>query len=120
MDGWTVQSGDWWPVGVSEVVHFALIALRCPQYSPFLNSFCFSDDMGMGKTYQTLTLLGGLFRAKTIRNALVLAPLSVLESWEYEAREVFTICSPNVHIQVIHGDVSRGARYRHLHEALTW
>lgn len=62
------------------------------------------DDMGMGKTYVTLAYLGGLMRADTIRNALVICPVSVLQSWENEARKILPKCTSSVKITVISSD----------------
>jgi DNA excision repair protein ERCC-6 len=78
------------------------------------------DDMGMGKTYMTLTYLGGLMRTKAIRNALVIAPLSVLRSWESEAHKVAKLCVPNVSIQVLSSGVAKATRSRRLQNALQW
>jgi SNF2 family DNA or RNA helicase len=78
------------------------------------------DDMGLGKTFQTLTLLGGLMRAKTIRNALVVAPLSVLRSWEREANAIAKACVPHIRIQVVSSDISKAARSKRLQDALEW
>ena len=41
---------------------------------------------------QILALIGGLFRCRTIRNALVVCPVSVVQSWEKEAKQVFDLC----------------------------
>lgn len=82
--------------------------------------FLLRDDMGMGKTYQALALLGGLMRARTIRNALVVAPVSVLRSWENEARKVVTLCVPNIHIQVISSAIPSNKRVPYLQKALKW
>eukprot|EP00980_Cylindrotheca_fusiformis_P018600 scaffold6162_cov154-Cylindrotheca_fusiformis.AAC.10 len=78
------------------------------------------DDMGLGKTFQTLTLLGGLMKAKTIRNALVIAPLSVLRSWEREAHNVARACVPHMQIQVISSDIPKATRSRRLLHAMQW
>jgi len=78
------------------------------------------DDMGMGKTFMTLTYLGGLMRAKTIKNALIIAPLSVLRSWEKEAGKVSAACVPNVRIQVLSSDIGRNRRQEMLRRALEW
>jgi SNF2 family DNA or RNA helicase len=78
------------------------------------------DDMGMGKTYMALTLLGGLMRARTIRNALIIAPLSVLRSWESEASKVVKQCVPNVRTVTVSSGMSKATRYRHLQAALEW
>jgi hypothetical protein len=41
-----------------------------------------ADDMGLGKTMQTLAYLGSLMRARTISNAIVVCPKSVVQNWE--------------------------------------
>ena len=79
------------------------------------------DDMGMGKTYQTLAYLGGLMRAHTIRNALVVAPLSVLQSWEKEARLIMErSCVPKVTIIVVSSDMPKHRRCDIVQQALSW
>ncbi len=59
------------------------LALTC------MCSICFlpfilnqADDMGLGKTMQTLAYLGSLMRARTISNAIVVCPKSVVQNWE--------------------------------------
>ena len=76
------------------------------------------DDMGMGKTYTTLTYLGGLMRATTIRNALIVAPVSVLRSWEKEAQRVLKQCVPHCRIVVLTSNVRN--RSQVLQQALEW
>lgn len=83
------------------------------------------DDMGLGKTYQTLTYLGGLFSTGTIRNALVVAPVSILRSWEKEAQHVLAnmMDSSVVPIQikvVSSSDSNRSRRNGIIIGALTW
>jgi len=41
-----------------------------------------ADDMGLGKTMQTLAYIGSLMRARTISNAIVVCPKSVVQNWE--------------------------------------
>jgi DNA excision repair protein ERCC-6-like len=65
----------------------------------------------------TLSLLGGLMRSKTIRKALVVAPVSVLRNWENEAKKILSLCT-HVKIQVITSDTSKHARQRKLKQAL--
>ena len=78
------------------------------------------DDMGMGKTYMALTLLGGLMRDKTIRNCLIVAPLSVLRSWETEAEKVLKVCVPRVRVYVVSSDIGKATRCKRLQDALEW
>lgn len=78
------------------------------------------DDMGMGKTYQTLTFLGGMMRARTIRNAIVVAPLTVLRSWEKEAHNVLKACVSNLFIKVVSSDIAVSGRQHYLRSALEW
>lgn len=59
-------------------------------------------------------------RSKTIKNALVVAPLSLLRSWEKEAYKVMRQCVPHVHIQVVSSDTTRRTRQRRIDEALEW
>lgn len=68
------------------------------------------SDMGMGKTYVTLSFLGGMMRAGTIQNALVVAPLSVLQSWEKEAKKILPKCTPKVKITVLSSEIARRTR----------
>jgi SNF2 family DNA or RNA helicase len=78
------------------------------------------DDMGMGKSRTTLAFLGGLMRTETIRNALIVAPLSVLRSWEGEAHKVLRACVPGVRISVASSSTSKSIRYQRLQDALEW
>ena len=71
-----------------------------------------------GKTYMTLTYLGGLMRAKTIRNALIVVPLSVLRTWENEAGKVLQTCVPSCRITVLTSNVK--GRTSILARALEW
>lgn len=82
---------------------------------------CLADDMGMGKTRMVLTYLGGMLRSHTIRNALIIAPKSVLRSWESEARQIIkNCCVPSLRIKVIASEQSRNQRFGALQEALEW
>lgn len=42
------------------------------------------DDMGLGKTFQVNCLLTGLMRSNKIQKVLIIAPVSVLPSWNRE------------------------------------
>ena len=66
----------------------------------------------------TLTLLGGLMKSKTIRNGLIIVPLSVLRSWEAESEKVLKSCVPRAHVYVVSSDMGRELRYKHLQKAL--
>ena len=80
------------------------------------------DDMGLGKTIQTLTYLGGLFKCQTIRNALVICPLSVVQSWKNEADSVFDLCgiSARVSVMVVDSTCRKGLRASKLNFAMIW
>ena len=78
------------------------------------------DDMGLGKTFMTLTLLGGLMKAKTIKNALVLCPVSLLRTWENEAHKVLNtyLELPSVTIKVISSEMEKRKRAHLLQKAM--
>jgi SNF2 family DNA or RNA helicase len=58
-------------------------------------------------------------RAKSIRKALVVAPVSVLRNWENEANKIVKMCVRNAKIQVISSDSAKGhMRKKRLYEAL--
>jgi SNF2 family DNA or RNA helicase len=64
----------------------------------------------VGKTYMACTFIGGLMRSGVIRNALIVAPMSVLRSWEKTSVELISQCIPKVNIQVVSGGMSRNQR----------
>ena len=78
--------------------------------------------MGLGKTFQSCTLLGGLLRAKTIRNALIICPVAVLKNWEKEAKWILNgFCAiNNLTIQVIDSSMKRDRRAWMLEDAVRW
>ena len=49
-------------------------------------------------------------RAGTIRNALIIAPLSVLRSWEKEAWKILRQCVPSIKVTVLNSEVSKKRR----------
>ena len=51
------------------------------------------DDMGLGKTFQVNCLLTGLMRSDRIQRVLIVAPVSVLPSWN---RELVQHLAPHV------------------------
>jgi SNF2 family DNA or RNA helicase len=66
----------------------------------------------------TLTYLFSLMRCKTIRNALIVVPLSVLRSWEREASKVKRLGNSKCTVTVLTSNVS--GRERILAQALSW
>lgn len=67
------------------------------------------DDMGLGKTVQVSSYLRGLFASGAAATALVVAPLSVLDTW---VRELAVWC-PGAEVHKVHG-VSKAKRERML------
>lgn len=60
-------------------------------------------------------------KAGSIRNALIVAPVSVLHSWEKEARDIIKRhCYPSVTITVASSDVGKKRRSSMLCDALHW
>lgn len=76
------------------------------------------DDMGMGKTFMALSYLGGLMKGGTISNALIIAPVSVLRSWEKETRKTILCCVRQAEIHVVSGDMRKEQRSSILRRAL--
>lgn len=56
-------------------------------------------------------------KAKTIRKAIVVAPVSVLRNWENEARKILRLCC-DVKIQVLSSEITVYNRKKRLHQAL--
>ena len=74
-----------------------------------------ADDMGLGKTFMALAALGEYYRLCATRGVtqkpiLVVAPLSLLDTWKTEVEQTF-VTSPFVDIVTLHGDADLG-RYR--------
>jgi hypothetical protein len=72
---------------------------------------------------QTLAFIGGLFRCRTIRNALVVCPVSIVQSWKKEADKVFILCglSSTASVMVIDSNCcSKDVRARKLDSAMKW
>jgi SNF2 family DNA or RNA helicase len=57
-------------------------------------------------------------REKTIRNALIIAPVSVLRSWQNEANHVLRRCERRVVITVVSSDQQQRRRKKILRNAL--
>jgi SNF2 family DNA or RNA helicase len=77
-----------------------------------------ADSMGLGKTYVTAAFLGGLMRTRTIKNAVIVAPMSVLRSWEKELKRVVLKCVANAEIRVLESSRSDQQRSSILSAAL--
>ena len=83
------------------------------------------DDMGMGKTYQTLTLIFSLFQNSITTNALVLCPLTLVRNWEKEARIIHSKHFRNLDhdveiiIEVVTSEMSLSKRTKILQAALS-
>lgn len=58
-----------------------------------------ADDMGMGKTRQLVSYMGHCKDAKSKKPCLVVAPLSVLKTWQDE----FAATCPSINVSTVHG-----------------
>lgn len=58
-----------------------------------------ADDMGLGKTRQTVAFIAALFASQQARSVLIVAPLSLLTTWEQECRAAM----PTANIGLYHG-----------------
>lgn len=68
-----------------------------------------ADDMGLGKTLQLLTLLAWAFETDaTLPPALIVAPVSLLENWQEEAKRFFR--EGSLPIATIYGDALQSIR----------
>jgi SNF2 family DNA or RNA helicase len=71
-----------------------------------------------GKTYTTAAFLGALMRTRSIKNAVIVAPKSVLRSWEKELKRVVLKCVAKTDISVVDSSQSERQRQRALSAAL--
>ncbi len=102
------EEGIRWLIGLSQR------ALERPDEESLLGSLL-ADDMGLGKTLMVLVALGEYYRfcvarGVTQKPTLVVAPLSLLDTWKTEVEQTF-VTSPFVDIVTLHGDAGL-ARYR--------
>lgn len=83
----------------------------------YLSSFRFggvlADDMGIGKTIQTLAYLESRKERDGAKPSLVIAPTSVTHTWESEARR-FT---PGLRVLRLHSGSKRAEKYQDIAEA---
>ena len=90
-----------------------LVAYSNQTYVPTLTTLFYHQ------TFQTLTYLGGLMRARTIRNALIICPVSVIRTWEREGETILRqSCVPKINICVVSSDVKKHRRAHILQDAL--
>ncbi len=61
-----------------------------------------ADDMGTGKTVQASVAMRIAFREKSMRSALIVAPLSVLRVWDEHLRD----WAPDLQVTVVRGTVA--------------
>jgi len=72
-----------------------------------------TSESQMGKTMQTLAYLGSLMRAKTINNAIIVCPKSVVRSWEREANLILkNMCVPKASVYAVTSDMGKEKRKR--------
>ncbi|XP_066919121.1 DNA excision repair protein ERCC-6-like [Clytia hemisphaerica] len=69
------------------------------------------DDMGLGKTIQVISFMAGMFDAELIKNAIIVAPLSILVNWEKE----FAKWAGGIRIKPFHGTAKK-QRMKNLHK----
>jgi SNF2 family DNA or RNA helicase len=85
------------------------------------SDLCNMLDMGLGKTFQTCTLLAGLMRSRTISSALIVCPVAVMKMWEREAQMIVEkYCGVRVSIRIVDSSIRRERRAMLLDEALRW
>ncbi|MBL7146484.1 MAG: restriction endonuclease [Phycisphaerae bacterium] len=64
------------------------------------NGALLGDDMGTGKTVQSILAMRLLFQRGDVKSALIVCPLSVLTHWDREMER----WSPNLHVTVVRGN----------------
>jgi hypothetical protein len=115
-----------WECKYNRLVRFAspsttLKATRTPQSK----SRCLLTDVSSpspscfrGKTFSTAAAIGGLMRAQTAKSAVIVAPKSVLRSWEKELKRVVLKCVSTTVITVLSSNATDSERRRILATAL--
>ena len=81
------------------------------------------DEMGMGKTFLSLSFIMSLLDSRTIRNALVVCPNPILlTTWLSEATKVKDCFGSDCAIQVdvITSEIGEPERYKILKDAKNW
>lgn len=72
------------------------------------------DDMGLGKTFQVNCLLTGLMRSNKIQRALIIAPVSVLPSWNRELLQHLAPYVKRVGIEMCSSEMTKKKRQKIL------
>ena len=72
------------------------------------------DDMGLGKTFQVVVFLTSLLRTGSAQRILIVAPVSVLQSWHRELMEHMRPHVRRVLIETAGSDTSKKKRQRLL------
>ncbi|CAM9959032.1 unnamed protein product [Discosporangium mesarthrocarpum] len=77
------------------------------------------DDMGLGKTFQVACFLAGLFHTRQATSALVLAPVSVIRTWEAELQQwLVSKYTPFIEVKVLTSTTKAAARKSLLYRAV--
>lgn len=89
--------------GVARIQH---LLKKSPQHC---RGVVMADDMGLGKTIQLLTVIAWAFeKDPNLEPALIVAPVSLLENWEEEARKFFN--EGALPILTVYGDAIKSIR----------
>ena len=97
--------------GIRWLIDLSQRALERPDEESLFGSLL-ADDMGLGKTFMALAALGEYYRLCAARGVtqkpvLVVAPLSLLDTWKTEVEQTF-VTSPFANIVTLHGDADLG------------
>jgi len=84
------------------------IAFLCSRQAALL-----ADEMGLGKTIQTVLAIGRLVESGQISRALLIAPKSLIPTWQRELAR----WAPSIRVQAISGDPHQRAWYWHFSKA---
>lgn len=72
------------------------------------------DDMGLGKTFQVNCLITGLMRTNKIQRVLIIAPVSVLPSWNRELVQHLAPYVKRVGIEMCSAEMTKKKRQKIL------
>jgi len=77
------------------------------------------DEMGMGKTLSTVTMLGGLMRSGEVKYVLIVCPVSLMVTWNTEAVPVLKKCVPKAQVTMLDSSIPKKRRSERLKMVLT-